>query len=394
MRIALIATSLRLAGAEKQFAYAARSLVQAGADVRVFHLGADDYYRKALLQAGVPVRQILHPNRPLIMLLRLSIALQQFRPDIVLASQFGDLAFAVPAGRACNALVLGGVRSDGFYELRTSGKRSKWLLRGAHGFIANSQRARANLVTAGVDAARVSVLSNVIDIDEFDGCAAMPATHRLPVDRVLVASVGSLLACKRFDRFLEALARARRTESSLYGVIAGRDLGLRPALERQAAELGLLPGHVEFVGETQNVPALLKRCRMLVLCSAYEGFPNVLLEAMAARLPVVTAPVGDAALIVGDGATGYVVQADNITGLAESMVRLARDPQLATRLGQAGRNRAEQEYSAASLPGRLLAVLGDFARRHGRRPVLQRIKTLPAAQVFPAGPLSASAGPS
>jgi len=390
MRVALIATSLRLAGAEKQFAYAARALVRAGFGVRVFHLGEEDYYQKVLRRAGVPVQQILNPNRPLMILLRLGFALQKFRPDIVLASQFGDLVYAIPAGRACRAFVLGGVRSDGFYELRTSGRRSGWMLRGAHGFIANSQRAKANLVSAGLCATKINVLPNVIDLEEFDRCAAMPASESLPPDRVLIAAVGSLLECKRLDRFLEALAQARQREPSIYGVIAGRDLGLRLVLERKATELGLLPGHILFAGETPNVAALLKRCRSLALCSDYEGFPNVILEAMAAALPVVTTPVGDAARIVENGATGYVVPAEDTAGIAEAMMRLARDPQMAGRLGQAARKRAELEYNYAHLPSRLLAVLSEFARWHGRRPLLQLLRRLHGTEVFPAGSLSVS----
>ena len=389
MRVALIATSLRLAGAEKQFVYAARALVRAGVDVRVFHLGAEDYYGKVLRQAGVPVRQIFHPNRPLTILMRLGFALMRFRPDILMASQFGDLVYAVPAGRACRALVLGGVRSDGFYELRTSGRRSGWMLRGTHGLIANSQRARTNLVSAGVPSTKINVLPNVIDLQEFDRCAAMSPSEGLPADRVLVAAVGSLLECKRLDRFVAALAQARESEPSIYGVIAGKDFGLRAALERKAAELGLLPGRLMFAGETHNVPALLKRCRLLVLCSDYEGFPNVILEAMAAGLPVVTTPAGDAGLIVENGATGYVVE--DTPGLAEGMVRLTRELELAARLGQAGRKRAEEDYSCANLPARLLGVLSEFMQRHGRRPALPSLKASPAAKAFTAASSSVSA---
>src|SRR5207249_10444231 len=65
-----------------------------------------------------------------------------FKPHIVLASQFGDLIFATFAGHLCRAFVLGGVRSDGFYELRTSGRRAWFLLNFTHGLIANSHRAR------------------------------------------------------------------------------------------------------------------------------------------------------------------------------------------------------------------------------------------------------------
>src|SRR3954464_6712005 len=174
MRIALIASSLRLAGAEKQFCYTARALFEAGIEVRVFYLGAGDYYQTVLTDVRIPLRQIFSRGRPLLMLVRLMKELVLFRPHIVLASQFGDLVFAGPAGRVCNALVFGGIRSDGFYELRTSGRRGRSLLKSAHGLIANSHRAKDNLASQGVDVRKIAILSNVIDLSDFDSKTAMP----------------------------------------------------------------------------------------------------------------------------------------------------------------------------------------------------------------------------
>ena len=107
------------------------------------------------------------------MLTRLIKAMREFRPDVVLGSQFGDLVFAAPAGRACRALVLGGVRSDGFYELRTTGWRGPLLLKLAHGLIANSNMARENLVSQGVNPAEIAVLPNVIDLADFESRAVV-----------------------------------------------------------------------------------------------------------------------------------------------------------------------------------------------------------------------------
>src|SRR5437899_2335927 len=83
MRIALIASSLRLAGAEKQFVYMARALQQAGIDVRVFYLGAGNHYQSVLVRMGVPLRQIFKAGQPLIMLARLVKEVFAFKPDIV-----------------------------------------------------------------------------------------------------------------------------------------------------------------------------------------------------------------------------------------------------------------------------------------------------------------------
>ncbi|HXJ73209.1 MAG TPA: glycosyltransferase family 4 protein, partial [Candidatus Dormibacteraeota bacterium] len=221
LRVAVVSSSLRRAGAEKQTAYLTRALREAGADVRFFHLGAGGHYEDVLRQTGVSPVRIYTPNRPLLILARLSTALRRFGSEIAFAPQFGDLLQTGLAGRLCHALVLGGIRSDGFYELNEHGPRSRWMLRLAHGLIANSHRARQNLAGRGVDASKIKILPNVLDLQEFDGrCRLLPP---VPVgsDRVIAVAVGSLQPCKRFDRFLNALALARRKAPALLGVLAG-----------------------------------------------------------------------------------------------------------------------------------------------------------------------------
>jgi glycosyltransferase involved in cell wall biosynthesis len=388
MRIALIATSFRLAGAEKQFAYTARTLLQAGIDARVFSLGECEHHHSVLSEAGVPVRQIFLPNRPWTMLLRLTLELARFKPQIVLASQFGDLAFAIPSGRFCGALVLGGVRSDGFYELRTSGWRKALFLRGAHGLISNSHRARTNLISRGAKGEKIAVVPNSIDLNEFDRRAGHP--FRSCAGRLQVTAVGGLQECKRFDRFLKALAQARRVEPALFGVIAGEDLGSGASLERIARDLNLSPAHVVFLGKCDYIPALLSQSRALVLCSDYEGFPNVILEAMAARLPVITTTAGDAARIVEHETTGFVLEAEDVQGLTDAVIKLARQPELSVRMGEAGRLRAEERYDVSSLPGRLLSVFGQFARQQRRISLLKLLPPTAVEAGVPAGSASYS----
>src|SRR5258706_15129835 len=133
---------------------------------------------------------------------------------------------------------------------------------------------------------------------------------------------------------------ARQEVLDLKGILIG-DGPERPRLEALANKLGLLPDGLLFLGRRNDVPALLAQASMLVLSSDHEGFPNVLLEAMAARLPVITTPAGDAGLVVQEGITGYVLPFDDIDAMAERMVRLAKSPDLRHTLGEAGRRRVE-----------------------------------------------------
>jgi L-malate glycosyltransferase len=370
----MVASSLRRGGAEKQTVYIARALHHAGVDVRFFYLGSGGPYETVLREMGMPVSQICFPNKPWRILVRLIGALFRLRPDIVLVNQFGDLHYGATAGRFCNALILGGVRSDGWYELRTHGSLSRLMLRLAHGFVANSRRARQTLASQGVQAQKIEVLPNVIDLRDFDARSALPFSDSLASGRVIVTAVGSLHPCKRFDRFLEALSLARRSEPALAGVIAGADCGARATLVEQASALGLTPSDLIFLGECDRIPALLARSGLLALTSDYEGFPNVILEAMAARLPVITTPVGDASLVVQHEKTGYVAEGEDIQGMAAFMVRLARSPSMRMTLGEAGRKRVEEEYKYESLRDRLMAIFHIFAGQQRRTSLLELLE--------------------
>jgi glycosyltransferase involved in cell wall biosynthesis len=374
LRLAMVTSSLGLAGAEKQTVYMAGALRDAGIDLQFFYLRTGGYYEKVLRQMGVCMRRIYTPNRPWVILAGLMRALWQFRPHVVLASQFEDLIYAAPAGRCCGALTLGGVRSDGLRELKARGPLSPWMFRMAHGLIPNSHRARQNLISRGVDPSKMEVLPNVIDLQDFDARSALPLEVPLPSQRVIAAAVGRLHECKRFDRFIEALAVARRREPALAGIVAGADCGTKAALQERAHSLGLSPDDLSFIGECDRIPALLARAALLVLTSDYEGFPNVILEAMAARRPVITTPVGDAPLIVQHGQTGYVVEGTDVAGLAGCMVRLAQSPSLRMSLGEAGRKRVEQEFGHDLLGERLVSIINAFAKRAGRSRVVEILR--------------------
>jgi glycosyltransferase involved in cell wall biosynthesis len=225
----------------------------------------------------------------------------------------------------------------------------------------------------------VRVLLNAIDLVDFDrnlGDARSQATR----DPTQVLMVGHLIQAKRVDRFLEALSRARKSRRSLHGVIVG-DGPLLKELESQAGELRLLPDGVRFIGRRDDVPALLSQSAMLVCTSDHEGFANVLLEAMAARLPVITTPAGDAAQVVQDCCTGYVVDFEDIEGLAARIVQLADSEDLRRRFGDAGRKRVEDDYGVGNLAERLLTVYRSVAEDSGHQDLASRVEGASSAAI-------------
>lgn len=156
-----------------------------------------------------------------------------------------------------------------------------------------------------------------------------------------IASVGRMAAPKDFITLLRALALLPRSCYRAEIIGSGPDRG---AIEREIERLGVEP-QVALAGERGDVPERLAQADAYVLSSHSEAMPMVVLEAMAAGLPVVASAVGGVSELVIDGETGLLVAPGDPQALAAALSRLAEDPQLRRRLGTAGRARAERHYS-------------------------------------------------
>jgi glycosyltransferase involved in cell wall biosynthesis len=148
----------------------------------------------------------------------------------------------------------------------------------------------------------------------------------------LVVGVGRLTAQKNFARFIDVIAKVRRS-LPVRAVIAGQDFGCRDDLERQIARLGL-QAEVQLIGTVPDARELMCAADILLLTSDFEGMPNVVLEAMAAAKPCVVTNVHGVDDLIESGANGFRSSCD-VSELAGYVVRLAADPHLRSAMGQA-----------------------------------------------------------
>ena len=364
-RIALVAGTLGQGGAEKQLVYMARALRESGADVRVYCLTRGEYYERALADVGLEPRWIGRFAAPPLRTLALAAALRRFRPDIVQSAHFYTNLYVAMAAPLVGAIGIGAARNDVVHEVQYNGRWGRWLLRAPSALIVNSSAARDNAEALGRPRDAIHVLPNVIDLRAFDASAGT-MTHQVS-DPLVVVGVGTFVPQKRFDVFLRVIAAVRARGASVRAVLAG-DGPERAALETLAVSLGLGSDAVSFVGRRNDIPALLRTADVFMLTSDHEGFPNVVLEAMAASIPVLCTATGDARAIVEHGVTGYVTalgDADDLTGHLLALSRSAGDRR---RLGEAGRRRVETQYAFENLAGRLATIHEAVGRaRAGKR---------------------------
>jgi glycosyltransferase involved in cell wall biosynthesis len=388
-RIAFIAGTLGQAGAEKQLLYMVHALHDAGADMRLYCLTRGEFYEAQLRALGVVSRsfggfgKIRFAKVP-VRLASLAASLRPFRPHIVQSTHFFCNLYAGMCGRLLGAISIGAMRNDLDHERASCGRWTRASLRLPSGIIANSEAARRGVDQYGVSPGSIVVLNNAIDLADFDAKASAEVSG-WSLDGLPVAmAVGRLEPQKRFDRFLTALALARRAAPGVRGVIVGDGQELR-CLHRRAEDIGLLPDGVVFLGRRNDVPAVLRKADMLVLSSDHEGCPNVVLEAMAARRPVITTPAGDAAVVVQDGVSGYVVPFDDVEAMASRMVCLAESPELRRALGESGRLRVEEAHGYDGLASRLTSIYTVIAEREGRHDVLAALAGLNTPPARPTG---------
>jgi glycosyltransferase involved in cell wall biosynthesis len=380
LRVALLAGTLGQGGAEKQLVYVARALRRSNVGVQVYSLRRDEFYDAALQGLNLGSIWVGRHESPWLRLGAFVRALWTYEPHVIQSGHFFGNIYVALAARLLGAVSIGSIRSDVFFEWEEMGRWAPWMLRLPGSIIANSHAAVENLKGDGFPETKCHVVPSVIDLAEFD-VDVEGRSIGLRSGSPLVVTVGLLDRVKRVDRFIDVLALARRSMPGLRGIIIG-DGPERSQLENVAREKGLLPDGLQFLGRRDDVPVLLRQADVFLLTSEHEGLPNVLLEAMASRLPVVTTPAGDAARVVGDGTTGYVVACDDMHGMAQRLLQLAGSPRLRRQFGDAGRQRVERYYSYAGLGQSLLAAYHAIAteQRHPKtlRVLEQQMEHVPS----------------
>ena len=119
----------------------------------------------------------------------------------------------------------------------------------------------------------------------------------------------------------------------------------RPWLLEQLAKHPRLREKTHWLGQRDDVPGLLKAADVLVLASLWEGMPNVVLEAMAARLPVIGTAVEGTEDLVLPGRTGWLVPPHDPEALTHALIEAVDSPERCRQYGEEGRLRVEREFS-------------------------------------------------
>ena len=278
------------------------------------------------------------------MIRRLRRELQAFRPQVLQSFLFhANMAGRWTARRVGVPIVVSGVRvaeQDAMWRMRLD----RWTNRLVTHNVCVSESV-ANVCRAlGIAADKVSVIPNGVDVAAF--ATATPASREEfgipPTARVLLA-VGRLHPQKGFDLLLEAVTPILVNDATLHLVIVGEG-PQRDVLERKIAE-SAHTARVRLIGRRSDVPDLMRASDLFVLSSRWEGMPNVVLEAMAAGLPVVATDVEGVREVIDDGVSGVIVAPESVASLSAGITRVLADERFGDALGQAAQERVRTEFT-------------------------------------------------
>mgnify|MGYP001174286941 FL=1 len=365
LRLLIVTDEMEVGGTQRQIVHLARGLDPSRFEVTVLYFRNRSHFVDQLEAAGVRVVQIeKHGRVDLRFVARLVAFVARGRFDVIHAFAFsGELWAAVAHALqwpGTRPVLLSSIRGtyDWYGPLHWRVKR--WVTGRSWRVIANSR------VAAAYAREKMALPEGAIEViynGAVDAPVAAPTRAGLRQalgladDDFLLLFAGRLVEVKDVATLVRAMARVVRSSPRMRLVIAG-DGPQRAELETQARSLG--PA-VRFLGQRDDVAELIAAADAVTLSSRREGLSNVILEAMLGARPVIATRAGGNVELVEPERTGLLFEVGDDAGLAAAIDRLAGDPSLRLRFGEAGRERA---LAAFSLPAMIRAFDRAYVGAH------------------------------
>ncbi len=363
VRLLKLLTVFGMGGTERQAVALGRALDPSRFELHVGCLRRWGHLLEEIETLGVPLAEYridrLYGPRALRQQVRLARDLRRNGIQVMHTYNFYPTIFAVPVARLIGVpVIVVSIRDTGVYLSPWQRRAQRAVCRLADRILVNAEAVRQWLVADSYDPGKITVIRNGIDLSRFassNGAGHVRRELGLPAGAPIVAVLSRLNPLKGLEDFLEAAVLvAGRVPHARFLIVGDghlvrdgavvADLDYRQTLEGHARRLGL-GEHVVFTGLRLDVPEVLSEVAVSVLPSLSEGLSNVLLESMAAGVPVVATRVGGNPEVVEEGRTGLLVPPRDSAALAGAICQVLEDAGTAARFGRAGRQRVAEQFS-------------------------------------------------
>lgn len=345
-------------GGEKWHHDAALRLKDAGYPVLVITNHNSDLFRRlsprnvALYSPSISTLSFLNPVK----ILTMARVLRQHRVQAIFLNLPSDLKLGGIAAK------IAGVPQIIYRRGIALPVKDRWLNRWLFQrvltrMITNSQETRRLLLEQGstpISVEKIRIIYNGLDLSAWDQQIASPVYHKIPGE-VVLGTAGRLSAEKGQMALLELSYMLKHQGIRCKTLIAGTG-PLAAQLQQKARNLGI-EQDVVFLGFMDQIKNLMESIDIFVLPSLYEGAANVVLEAMAARKPVVAFNMSSNPELIQHGQTGFLAEPGNIRDMATQVSTLIQDPELRTMFGQRARMRIEEQFTMERMIAELAALI-------------------------------------
>ncbi len=360
----LMINTFETGGSERQFTVLAQNLTPPQ-----FHTHLGCVSRRGPLAhnfpdaAQFPLGGSLYGWQSLRTRLNLTRHLRNHQVQVAHAFDFYANLTLIPAAKLARVpIVIGSHRQLG--DLMTPGqfRAQAAAFRWCDAVVCNSQAAADRLIAAGLSPHKIAVIGNALPT------AAFTATPAALPKRPGVARVGMVARMnhryKNHSGFLRIAAQIHQHMPDVEFLLVG-DGPLRQELEREAASLGLGASAI-FLGDRQDMPAILASLDVAVLTSDSESLSNVALEAMAAGLPMIAYGVGGNSELLSDQ-RGALIPAGNETSFADAVEKLLADSALREQLGSNALRFTQENFSLDRVRQRYVELYVSLLQKKRRR---------------------------
>jgi len=366
-------------GAEQLMPAILNRLTEAGFNIRVCALQVrkGNPIAEELKSLGLPVDLVLLPNlRHPLNLFRILRYLRVHRPQILHTQlEFSDILGTIAAKLLGIPTVSTLHTLDIFEGKKTATWRLKlrwFVLRNfCDKIIAVSEKTRTHHLQAGrLGERKVITIYNGIDISRFKNIDEsikhqLRQSLKLPANSQIIITIAVLREPKGIQYMLKALSYILDKKPNTHYLIVGDGVYADP-LREQVVDLNIQE-HVTFAGHRTEIPALLSISDIFVLPTLRDALPTVLIEALAAEIPIVSSNVGGVPEIVENKVNGLLVPPRDPNELASACLQLLQNKELTSQIVQTGNTVVQQRFNINNQIEHLSHLYEEVSTLHGKQ---------------------------
>jgi glycosyltransferase involved in cell wall biosynthesis len=374
VKILHVITALGRGGAENHLLELVRDQIRRGYQVAVAYLKPPAYWSEEMQRCGANVLHLgLERYGEIGPAVRLRRYLNDVRPDVVHAhlppaELYARLALlGIPSAEL--PLVISKHNDEPFCGCVGEKLLGRWVSWRAQKLIAISDAVSKYMTGSalGVSAEKIEVIPYGIDPTPFESVSgdvrnAVRKDLGFSDTDVVVGFIGRLVPQKDIPSLIRGVQLFCRTHGSGRLLIVG--VGPEEKRLRRIVQMSGMEDRVVWAGFREDVPEVIAAMDVLALCSRYEGFGLVLLEAMASRRPVLGTRISAIPEVVDDGTTGVLVAVGDPDAVADGLQRLSSQ-EARERMGEAGARRVKEKFSLSVMCTRTCALYGKVLSSKG-----------------------------